>query len=542
MLGRAVRIVHEGGLRVDFAAGDGGGEAGHLERGRQDEALADGHVGGVTGEPFFPLGAFFPGVVGDEHPAGFAGQFDAGAAVEVEAAGFGRDHLGRGAPADFVEIDIAAFGDRLAEQDVVVDADAVVADEAAVEALEHALAVDDGLVGGDGSAAEAGDGGEDFVGGAGRVETAEGAVELAAFGLDPGVGGGADARGKLREIVVGFADHRQDFAGGNVEGDGGADLVADGLFGGELEVDVEGTDKVFALDGEAFFEGRVDFVAGGIDAEDGAAGFALQLVVEGFLKAVFADGAGHFEGGEVFAGEVVGGDVVVDPDIPEGVGGGGAEGVGTGARGVNLEGGAHREALDQAGVFLAGEVVDQGVGEEELVAEVAGEGLGVDLFGAVQDFVHLVEVVLDDADAGHLGERQVGEAGGAVVAADDAGFAEEFGFEFVEVEHDGEAGAVADEDGDAVAGVDVAARAGDEDAALALDAFALVVGVGFEQLLVGESAGEDEEEGGDDEVEEDDARVVALVGLEEAAGVVGEIGLGRGHRARRRGRGRSRPG
>ena len=92
---------------------------------------------------------------------------------------------------------------------------------------------------------------------------------------------------------------------------------------------------------------------------------------------------------------------------------------------------------------------------------------------------------------------------------------------------------LADEDGDAVAGVDVAARAGDEHAALALDAFALVVGVGLEQLLVGESAGEDEQEGGDDEVEEDDARVVALVGLEEAAGVVGEIGLGRGHRARR---------
>jgi len=59
-------------------------------------------------------------------------------------------------------------------------------------------------------------------------------------------------------------------------------LVADGLLGGELEVDIEGSGEVFALSGEAGLDGLgvTDAVAEGIDAEDGAAGFTLKQRVE----------------------------------------------------------------------------------------------------------------------------------------------------------------------------------------------------------------------------------------------------------------------
>src|SRR5690606_21916511 len=53
---------------------------------------------------------------------------------------------------------------------------------------------------------------------------------------------------------------------------------------------------------------------------------------------------------------------------------------------------------------------------------------------------------------------------------------------------------------------------------------------GLEKLLIREAAGEGEQEGGGEEVEEDDARIVAAVGFNEAAGAVGEVCFGERHR------------
>jgi hypothetical protein len=309
---------------------------------------------------------------------------------------------------------------------------------------------------------------------------------------------------------------------------GGADLIADDLLGGELEIDVEGADEIFSLHGEAAVERRVNFVAEGIDAVDGAAGFALEVVVEGFFETIFADGALHLKCREVFAGEVFGGDIIVDADVAEGVGGGGAKRVVARAGGVDLDGRADGETFDEARVFALGEIVQQRVRKEQLVAEVTSERGGIHFFGALEDLVNVVEIALHNADAGHAGERHVahgglGHAGFAVVAADDFRLLEKVGFELVEVDHDGEAGAIADEDGDAVARVDVAARAGNEDAALALDAFALVVSFGLEELLVGEAADERQEQRGHDEIEKDDAGIVAFVGLKQVARALGEM-------------------
>ena len=392
-------------LGEDLATRDRGSEAGHLEGRDEDEALSHRHVGGVAGEPFFVFRALFPGVVGHEHAAGLAGEFDAGAAVEVETPRLFGEAFGFGQPARFIEVEVTTLRDGLAEEYIVVMAEAIVTDEAVIEFLEKAVAVDNRRVGGDRSATQGGDGGEDFVGRAWWVKAAEGAVELAALGLNRGVGGVADAGREIGEVVVGLADEGEHFAGGDIDGDGGADLIADGLLGRELEVDVEGADQVFSLEGQSFLERWVDLVAGGIDAKNCAAGLTLELAVEGFFQAVFTDGALHFEGGEIFAGEVLDVEFFVYPDKAEGVGGAGAEGVEPSTGGTNLQRRAHGEALDQAGIFRSGEIVDELVRQEQLVAEVAREGGGVHFFGTADDFVHLVEVALHDADAAHAGKR-----------------------------------------------------------------------------------------------------------------------------------------
>lgn len=77
--------------------------------------------------------------------------------------------------------------------------------------------------------------------------------------------------------------------------------------------------------------------------------------------------------------------------------------------------------------------------------------------------------------------------------------------------------------------VDVAAGSGDQDAALVLGSFAVAVKIAAEKLLVGETSAEEEEQAGGDEIKKDDAGIVALVGLEEFAGAVGEIVIVGGH-------------
>ncbi len=115
--------------------------------------------------------------------------------------------------------------------------------------------------------------------------------------------------------------------------------------------------------------------------------------------------------------------------------------------------------------------------------------------------------------------RQVGVAGLPVVALDAGELAAKLGLELVEIEHDGEAGPVADQE-EAVAVVDVAARTRDQDAPLGLLALALVVDAGPQQLLVGEAGGERQQQGRHESVEEEDARVARLVRLEQGAGIV----------------------
>ena len=110
---------------------------------------------------------------------------------------------------------------------------------------------------------------------------------------------------------------------------------------------------------------------------------------------------------------------------------------------------------------------------------------------------------MNNADAGQspelVGGGDIFVFGGTVIFADADKFSAEFGAKFVEVEDDGEARAVADEEL-AVAVVDIPAGAGDEDPALVLGTLALGVEFGVEELLVRQAAGEDDQQGRDDEI------------------------------------------
>ena len=188
--------------------------------------------------------------------------------------------------------------------------------------------------------------------------------------------------------------------------------------------------------------------------------------------------------------------------------------------------------LDQTRVFLGLEIIDEDVGQQRRIGEVAHEVFRIHFLLAAEDLADLVEVALDDGDLGDLfelaGVRDVLVAEFAVVLAHADVLAAELAAQLVEVNHDGEARAVADEEA-AFTVVNVAARAGHEDAPLVLLAFALVVNIGLQELLPGQAEGKHEEQAEGDKIEEDHPHLVIAARLDdEGAGVFGDAGGGHG--------------
>ncbi len=297
-----------------------------------------------------------------------------------------------------------------------------------------------------------------------------------------------------------------------------------------MQVDIEAGGKVVSLDGHAPLNGRIDFEAGIIDAVDGAAGLTLELVVEVRLEAVTAHRAFHAEGFQLFTGEVTKIDILVDADETKRVRGGRIVWIIARGRGVNLQGRLDRQLLEEARVFLGLEIVDEHVWQQGRIGEVAHEVVCIHPVLAAEDLVDLVQVGLDDGDLGDLFELAgVGDvlvAEFAVVFAHADELAAELAAQLVEVNHDGEARAVADEQA-ALAVVDVAARAGHKDAALVLLAFLRVVNIGLQELLPGQAEGKDQEQAEGDEIKKYHAHLVIFARLDdEGAGAFGDAGSG----------------
>ena len=155
--------------------------------------------------------------------------------------------------------------------------------------------------------------------------------------------------------------------------------------------------------------------------------------------------------------------------------------------------------------------------------------LAVDLFGAPEDRVRQIEVALHDRDTRELHELiargHILVAGGAEIIADADLFAAHLGLQLIEQQADGETRAIADEEV-AMAILDVPARAGEKNAALGLFALGVGVFVDLRELLVGEPGDERDEKRREQKIKRHDPRIVALVGLDEVTGAVGEVGLG----------------
>jgi len=129
---------------------------------------------------------------------------------------------------------------------------------------------------------------------------------------------------------------------------------------------------------QALFDRQVDLVAGGVDAVDGATGLALELVVVEFFQAGAAGVALHLEGEQVLAGKSSTSGVGGDARRSEGVRGGGVVGIVTRAGRVDLERGGDGQALDEPRIFLRSQVVEEDVGQEQGLVDVAVELGGAD--------------------------------------------------------------------------------------------------------------------------------------------------------------------
>ena len=210
--------------------------------------------------------------------------------------------------------------------------------------------------------------------------------------------------GELVGVEGRAGDEGEDFAGVRVEGDHGADLAGHGLFGGHLDVEVDGEFEVFAGDGEGLAEVAELFAVRVDDDVAGAVGAAEESVV-GLLDAGSSDdvagvvegvagvvehGFGDFTdvadevGGEAVAG-VEAALLVAGFELGEFVAVGGEEGLLVGGDvdfkgdGLVLRGGG--EAADGRLDLLDGEVEAGGdereveVGVGDLIAqEIAGDG------------------------------------------------------------------------------------------------------------------------------------------------------------------------
>jgi len=215
---------------------------------------------------------------------------------------------------------------------------AVLAHEGAFPDLGRPLAVDDGRLGRDRAAPQGGDAGEDLEGRAGRIEGPDGLVAPGLAGLDVVAGRLAEAWGKTGQVVVGLAGHDEHLASFHVERHRRADAVAERLLGRLLEIDVERGGQALAMHRHPALDRLAHLVAGRIDAENTRARLALHKGIEAFLEAIAADGALHLEGGEVLAGKILRLEVIIHPDVAQGMRGGGMIGIVARAGGINLQG------------------------------------------------------------------------------------------------------------------------------------------------------------------------------------------------------------
>ncbi len=179
--------------------------------------------------------------------------------------------------------------------------------------------------------------------------------------------------------------------------------------------------------------------------------------------------------------------------------------------------------FDESGVVVGGEIVHQHEGQQQALVEMPLQVLAADLRINAEHVVHTMKVTLHHGVARNLLELAGGDE--APVSALAVGIANpdelrpEFAAQLDQIEGDRKARQVADEQS-AFTIIDVAAGAGHQHPPLILHALHVVVCVRPEQLLVGEPAGQSEQQGRDREIEQDQARVVTLVGFDQAAGTL----------------------
>ena len=492
-------FVDEARVVAGAPIGHGGGDHGHLQRSGQDEALADGGVGRLSGRPLLAY-VLFGEPFGSGKDAGiFAGDGCAGFLSEPEHVADRIDFVDAGRVAVEAEERVAGDAQGGGEADGAVRAGA----------FEHMLAVFHAAGAGErffGEAfAQAGEGGQDFVSRAGRVGAGR-AVEQG-IGCVPGkvvpVGRG-DGGDEAVRVERGNADHGEDVAVVRIDNHrGAAPDDAHGFLGDVLDACVDGELDVVAGPRFLAFDLALDF-SFGVALEDARAGLAPQFVIEDEFELRFALHVALIEGearGFVLVHLVGFADVAEEmrAERAVGVAADGADG--------DIDAGHVDLVLGEARHGLEVEVFDVGEGNLGVVAVMKAETGRVVVFGDAEigeAFDHRFVEDLDDVGLALLGHHapHSGLVAAArhfaavflAVGADDVG----------EIEFDRDARAVFGQR-EAVAVEDLAAHGGEADIDLRIAADARGVFVAAGHLHIPEAPGKQEKSCQHDGANDDDS-------------------------------------
>ena len=314
------------GIIVLAVPGQGGHIVGHLQGGKQVITLADG---GGEGLPVGPLQLVVLGIFRGGQGAGGIADLDARGLAQAELQGIVVDELDAREAAHLIEEVVARDGDGLGHIHLAVGGPG--------RAPQPALGLGAGVVGinalvadlgggGDDAVFQGGHGGDGLEDGAGGVNAVHGAVEegqaviLQELGIVPG---------DILQVVGGVGGQGQHLAAAHAHHHGGgAPLVAvlvdhaldglgQGLFAGDLEVDVDGQGHGAAGLGLAGIELAGD-VALGVPGHQALAVAAPEPGLKGLLCAALADQGVH---GVALGGVVLPVLRVNAGDAPQNVGG-----------------------------------------------------------------------------------------------------------------------------------------------------------------------------------------------------------------------------
>src|SRR5664279_3747290 len=398
------------------AAGNGADRSRKLNRRGSHSALTDTYRDGLARIPLLLKVLDLP-FFRRHHAGNFLGQVNTGLLSQPEHGGVFCDAGDTQLLREGVEIRVARLIDRLADADravgTVCGSDPALK-EAAIESLP-AAAIDDQVL--CNAFLQSGGGHDDLKHGTGSELRLDRFIQkrLTGIGNQPVPLIARDAHGKLIGIECRAADHREDFAVARVHRHNSPGFAFERLFGGDLQIKIDGELELFAGNRGHVAEGA-HFLATTVDQHLARAVLAHQNIVVVLLDPRHADDVARVVQLPLRLSQHVFAHLA---DVADNVGHESVAGIEAAVNGDGVELGQLRFVRFDKGQLVGSDVVFE---EQRLIARHSGHALqaGTQLVGGnVQSGGDLVGVYLEIAVL--IAQQQHGERG--IVVNDDAAFA-----------------------------------------------------------------------------------------------------------------------